>query len=65
MERVVANLCNSYYRNPRRMVVMYFTPDLADLFDGVCFLRHRWARRGLRIWDSGPRPSLKADLDSG
>lgn len=53
MERVVANLAASYRRNPgRRMVVMYFSPVLAHLFDGVPFLRRRSGVKGLRFWDT-------------
>ena len=54
MERGVVSLASSYERNRRRILVMYFTPDQADLFDEAPFLVRRRETRGLCIWDTAP-----------
>ena len=52
MERVVVNMVGSHRRNPRRIVVMYFSPELAQLFDDVPFLCRRGGVKGLCLWDT-------------
>jgi hypothetical protein len=51
MEKVVKNVVDSFELNPRRMIIIYLTPEYADLWDKVWFLKR--SRPGHAIWDTG------------
>ena len=51
MSRVVNNVADSFRENPRRMVVAYFTPYDADLWEGAGFLRRLKATPA--VFDTG------------
>jgi len=38
MSRLVQNVADSYHRQPRRIVVLYFFPELADLWEAAGFV---------------------------
>lgn len=60
MEKVVKNVMDSFQSNRRRMVIVYLTPEYADLWDDVSFLKRSRAGRG--VWDTG---SIMADCEEG
>jgi hypothetical protein len=45
MQKVVDNVLTSFQRSPRRIIVLYFTPDLADMWKGAGFLHEVRASR--------------------
>ncbi len=51
METVVENVINSFQASPRRMVIVYLTPEYADLWDRVSFLKR--SRPDRTVWDTG------------
>ncbi len=52
MAQVVNNLTASFLKQPRRIIVLYFTPQCADLWDRVGFLKKVKASNGLCIYDA-------------
>ena len=50
MEKVVENVTHSFQSNRRRMVVVYLTPEHADLWDRVGFLQRTHPTR--IVWDT-------------
>jgi hypothetical protein len=52
MARVVDNVAALFQKQPRRIVVLYFTPDYADLWDNIIFLKKVKATPSLCIYDT-------------
>jgi len=61
MEQVASNVAASYEEHPRRVIVLYFTPEHADVWDNIAFLQKRRETRGLIIYESEPA----AEIGSG
>jgi len=53
MERVTKNVARSLQKHPRPLVVLYWTPDCADLWDAVDGLKLVRENAGLRVYASG------------
>lgn len=51
MEKVVKNVVDSFQLNRRRVVIVYLTPEYADLWDEVWFLKRSHPKRA--VWDTG------------
>ena len=51
MEKMVKNIADSFQSNRRRIVIVYLTPEHADLWDHVCFLKR--IRPDRAVWDTG------------
>jgi SAM-dependent methyltransferase len=51
MEKVVKNVADSFQLNRRRVVIVYLTPEYADLWDNVWFLKRSHPNRA--VWDTG------------
>ncbi len=51
MAQVVRNVTESFAFRPRRILVIYMTPEYADLWDGVSFLKRRTS--DIAMWDTG------------
>ncbi len=56
MEKVVRNVIDSFRSNPRRMLIVYLTPQCAELWDQARFLKRN--SPGGSVWDTG---SITAD----
>ena len=56
MQQVADNLAASFSRRPRRMLVLYFTPHCADVWDSLEFLQKKRATNLLCLYDSGDPP---------
>jgi len=54
MERVIDNVTASFHRRPRRIIVIYFCSEHADLWDAVPFLRRVRAGTWPAIFDTSP-----------
>jgi hypothetical protein len=54
MERVVRNVTAAFQEYPRRIVVLYFTPKHAELWDGVGFLKRVLVHPGYHVYDTVP-----------
>ena len=52
MAQVADNVVASFEAHPRRIVVLYFTPKYADVWDGIPFLKKKTAKTGLCVYDS-------------
>ncbi len=52
MAQVVGNVSASFRSHPRRIVVLYFIPRLAQMWDQVAFLERKCAADGWAIYDS-------------
>lgn len=66
MEEVVRNVCLSFEKDPRRMVVVYFTPLFGDLWRKVGFLAQAPSSEAIAIFDTEsianwPRDDGKAE----
>jgi hypothetical protein len=53
MKKVVSNVADSFQRKPRRMVVIYFCSDHADLWDSSTFLRRTRSSSWPAVYDTG------------
>jgi len=53
MERVINNLTASFHEHQRRIIVLYFNPQCADIWDNISFLKKKKAMKELCIYDSG------------
>jgi hypothetical protein len=53
MDRVVNNVRDAYGKRKRRIVVLYFTPKLGMLWDGIEFLSKVASGPGYSIYDGG------------
>jgi hypothetical protein len=56
MVQVIDNLTASFRKRPRRIVVLYFNPKLADLWSNVGFLKKVKATQSLYIYDTNGLP---------
>ena len=65
MERVAANLVAAHGAQARRVVVVYFVPVWADVWDNVEFLECKINRRDLRVYDSGVADASPAGGHAG
>lgn len=54
MERVVQNLVAAFRALPRRIVVLYFTPKHAELWEAVGFLKRVLVHPGYHVYDTAP-----------
>lgn len=52
MTHVAENVISSYKQQPRRIIVIYFTPDYSDIWDNISFLHRKIKTNGLCIYDS-------------
>jgi hypothetical protein len=52
MARVVANVTHAFRDRPRRIVVVYFTPNESALWDRVPFLSRVMVRPGFHVYDT-------------
>ncbi len=52
MSQVIDNVAASFRKKPRRIVVLYFTPDYAYLWDSVGFLTKVRSTPRLCIYDT-------------
>jgi SAM-dependent methyltransferase len=54
MERVVRNVTAAFQEHPKRIVILYFTPKLAELWEGVGFLKRVFVQPGYHVYDTVP-----------
>jgi hypothetical protein len=54
MERVVRNVTAAFQEHPKRTVILYFTPKLAELWPGVDFLKRVLVQPGYHVYDTVP-----------
>jgi len=52
MAQVANNLIVSYKMKQRRIIIIYFTPECADIFDGISFLKKKKATKTLCVYDT-------------
>jgi hypothetical protein len=64
MEKVAHAVARAFERRPRRIIVLYFTPRQADIWDRLPFLARVLVRPGLHAYDSGAALSLGVETGS-
>jgi len=52
MEQVADNIISTFKEHPRRIIVIYFNPIYADIWDGISFFKKKKAEKELCIYDS-------------
>ena len=62
MQQVVTNVRTSYQQNPRRIIVVYFTAQFADLWRDAGFMEEIRSAKWIAIYDTQARAGIEGSV---